>query len=351
MFIVDGHLDLAYDALINGRNLQQSLQKLRANEKGRHPAGIATMTLPALQEAGIGLVFATLFALPAERPTSESGYHTQAQARQMAMSQLDYYQRLADEDETIQLVYTQSDLADVVDSLVEGERPLLGIVPLLKGADPIREAEELERWIERGVRIVGLAWDDTAYASGFLRGSRFGLTKAGHQLLEMMADFNLIADLSHLSEEASLEVLDNYPGAIIASHSNVRALVPGSKRHLSDTQIQLLGERGGVIGISPYNPLLRRGHRHGDPRELLTIDDVVAHIDHVCQVLGDAAHIGLGTGLGGSFGMADLPIGIDSVSDLKAIGTGLKVRGYGEGEVTAVLGKNWLHLLRDTLPG
>lgn len=349
MIIIDGHLDLAYDALVNGRNLQQPLQQLRDQEKGRHPAGIATLTLPALKEAGVGVVFGTIFALPAARHTSETGYHNQTQAHQLGMAQLDYYHRLADEDETIRLIKTQAELTAVVQSLAEGERPLLGIVPLLKGADPIRQPEELERWVERGLRIVGLAWDDTAYASGFQRGSRFGLTKAGHQLLEIMADFGLAVDISGLGEKASLEILDSYPGAIIASHSNARALAPDD-RHLSDTHIALLGERGAVIGVSPYNPFLRRGHRHGEPKQLVTLDDFVAHIDHICQVLGDALHVGLGTGLDGRFGAADIPLELDSVMDLEKIKVALQQRGYGEAAVTAVLGQNWQRFLQRILP-
>ncbi len=348
MFIVDSHLDLAYDAVVNGRNLQQPLPALRRREKGRHPAGVATITLPALKDAGAGIVFGTLFAQPALRHTAEIGYHTPAQAHQMGMAQLDYYHRLADEDETIRLVRTPAELTAVTDSFA-GERPYLGIVPLLKGADPIRQPEELELWAGRGVCIVALAWDDTAYASGFQRGSRFGLTQAGHQLLEIMADFNLAADLSGLSEKAALEILDRYPGPLLASHSSARALVP-DERQLSDTQIALLGERDGVIGVPLYNPLLRRGHRHGEHKELVTLDHLVAHIDHICQVLGNAAHVGLGSGLGGRFGAADTPTGINSVTDLSAIGTALKQRGYGEGEVTAVLGQNWLRLLPRCLP-
>ena len=341
--IVDGHLELAFDAVINGRNLHQPLQSLRSREKGRHPAGVATLTLPALQEAGVTLVFGTIFAQPALRHTAEIGYHNPAQAHQMAMTQLDYYHRLADEDETIRLVRTPAELTAVTESLA-GERPYLGIVPLLKGADPIRQPEELELWAERGVRLVALAWDDTAYASGFQRGSRFGLTKAGHQLLEIMADFGVAADLSGLSEKAALELLDRYPGPLLASHSSVRALVP-DERHLSDKQIALLGERDGVMGVPLYNPLLRRGQRHGDHKELVTLDHVVAHIDHICQVLGDAAHVALGSGLGGRFGAADTPTGIHAVTDLSAIGSALKERGYGAGEITAVLGQNWLRLL------
>ncbi|MBK8903254.1 MAG: membrane dipeptidase [Anaerolineaceae bacterium] len=348
MFIIDGHLDLAYNALVNGRNLQQPLQTLRRREKGRHPAGVATLTLPALQEAGVGIVFGTIFAQPALRHSSETGYHNQTQAHQMGMAQLDYYHRLADEDETIRLVRSAAELTAVSESFA-GERPVLGIVPLLKGADPIRQPEELELWVERGVRIIALAWDDTAYASGFQRGSRFGLTKAGHQLLEIMADLGLMVDLSGLSEKASLEILDRYPGPLLASHSSVRAMVP-DERHLSDTQIALLGERDGVIGVPLYNPLLRRGHRHGEHKELVTLDHLVAHIDHICQVLGDATHVGIGSGLDGRFGAADTPTGINSVADLSALGTALRQRGYGEGEVAAVLGQNWQHLLQRSLP-
>ena len=65
--------------------------------------------------------------------------------------------------------------------------PLLGIVPLMEGADPIREPQELELWFEKGLRVIGLAWDDTRYAAGAWRGSRHGLTNEGRALLEVMA--------------------------------------------------------------------------------------------------------------------------------------------------------------------
>ena len=353
MFIIDGHLDLAYNALVNGRNLQQPLQQLRDQEKGRHPAGIPLVTLPTLKEAGVGIVFGTIFTSPANRRDLATApqflYHDQAQAHKLGMAQLDYYHRLVDEDETLRLVGTQADLADVVHSYQEGKRPLLGIVPLMKGADPIREPEELELWFERGLRIIAPAWDDTHYAASTLRGSRFGLTKSGHHLLEIMADFSMIADLSHLSEQASLAVLDSYSGAIIASQSNVRALVPVD-HHLSNTQIELIGERNGVIGVSLFNLSLRRGHRRGEPKQLVTVDHIVTHIDHICQMLGNAAHVGLGTGLDGRFGAADVPMGIDTVTDLKAIAEALQERGYCAGDVTAVMSQNWQRLLQRNLP-
>ncbi len=106
--MIDGHLELAYDAVVNGRSHHQSLTDLRTHEKRRHPAGVATLTLPALAEAGLGLAFGTIFAPSAAKRSAEFGYHTPAQAEQMAQAQLDYYHRLADDQETIRLVLKQA---------------------------------------------------------------------------------------------------------------------------------------------------------------------------------------------------------------------------------------------------
>jgi membrane dipeptidase len=59
--------------------------------------------------------------------------------------------------------------------------------------------EELEMWYERGLRVIGPAWDDTRYASGAWRNGRFGLTKAGHHLLEVMGELGFILDLTHMT--------------------------------------------------------------------------------------------------------------------------------------------------------
>jgi len=152
-----------------------------------------------------------------------------------------------------------------------------------------------------------------------------------------------------MSEKASLEALDSYPGVVIASHSNARTLVPG-ERQLSDTQIRLIGERQGVIGVVLSNSFLRAGHRKGEHKELVTLDQVAAHIDHICQLTSSAAHVGVGSDLDGGFGAADIPAELDSVADLSKIGEKLTERGYTTIDVENILGGNWLHLLRRTLP-
>jgi membrane dipeptidase len=189
-----------------------------------------------------------------------------------------------------------------------------------------------------------LAWDDTRYATGAWSRSDEGLTAAGCQLLEVMADLGFILDLTHMSEKSTIQAMERYEGPVVATHSNCRALVPG-QRQLSDTQIRLLGERDGVMGTVLYNAFLQKGWRKGERKSAVTLDQVAAHIDHVCQLLGDARHVGIGTDLDGGFGAEHIPAELDSIADLPKIGEKLKERGYAAEDVANVMGGNWLRVL------
>ena len=356
MFIVDAHLDLAYNALRYGRDLRLEVAAAREREKDvrDHPHGTITTTIPELLKSEIGLIFGTLFVLPARsnRRGNRTGpanarlvYEDADQAYRAAGEQIDYYRRLADELEPVRLVEDGDSLEEVLESHEEGESPLLGIVLLMEGADPIRAPEEVEEWYERGVRIIGPAWDDTAYAHGAWRGGG-GFTKEGFALMEVMADLGMILDVTHLSEEATLEAIDVYGGVLIASHSNARALVPGG-RQLSDEQIRRLAERDGVAGVVMNNHFLKAGYRKGDPKESVTLDDVAAHIDHVCQLLGSADHAGIGSDMDGGFGRDDVPAEIESIADLRKIGDVLQEKyAYGAGDVAKIMGETWVERLR-----
>jgi membrane dipeptidase len=164
-----------------------------------------------------------------------------------------------------------------------------------------------------------------------------------------MADLSIGLDLSHMAEEAALEALDRFEGVLLASHSNPQGLVPGD-RQLSDAVIEGLAERDGVIGIVLYNGFLRRDWRKGERKERVTLDDVVRAIDYVCQRVGDAQHVALGSDFDGGFGSESVPAGIDTVADLQKIGAALTEHGYEQHHVEAVMSDNWLRLLRRVLP-
>lgn len=354
MFIVDAHQDIAYNYFFLGRDYQLSAFRKRELERETtHTGGIAMLGLPDNLLGRVAITFATLFAPPAANNTLSTGdyaYRTPQEAYKYASQQFDYYHRLADENEKIHLILTKKDLDDVLETWGEGKDIAdhrQGLVILMEGADPIFEPQQFEEWYERGVRIVGPAWAGTRYSGG--TGVPGPLTTLGHELLEVMASFNAILDLSHMAEEAYLEAVDQYEGVIIASHSNPRKFRT-SDRHLSDVMIQRLAERDGVMGILVYNAFLSNQWRKGNPKSDLPFSIVLDAIDYVCQLTGSSAHVGIGSDFDGGFGAEATPEGFDTVSDLWAIGTGLRRRGYGENDIQAILGGNMVRKLRQGLP-
>lgn len=351
MRIVDAHEDISWNALALGRDVRRSARETRRLEQGSdipRRSGLCMVGLPEWLDGGVAVVFGTIFVAPARRGHPEPcSYTTAEEAHTSALAQLDFYRRLADDVEQVALIGARADL-DAVLASWEGERPQVGIVLLMEGADPMREPAEAEFWYERGVRLVGLSWRaGSRYAGGDAAPGR--LTDEGCELLEVMADLGLILDVSHLAEESFFEAVERFGGRVVASHANPRARVPGP-RHLSDEMIRRLAERDGVVGIVLYNRFLKPGWSPGDPKDVVTVADVAAAVDHVCQVVGDAAHVGLGSDFDGGFGAASTPAEIDTVADLARVGPALGELGYGEDDVYAILGGNWLRLLQETLP-
>jgi membrane dipeptidase len=345
--VVDAHEDIAWNVLALGRDVRRSALETRELEQGGNIAernGICMVGLPEWLEGKVAAVFGTIYVSPARRGrmSGPQVYANAEEAHAFGQEQLDFYHRLAEQEERIALVGSLDALDEVLESW-EGASPRVGIVPLMEGADPIREPAEAELWFERGVRLVGLSWKaGTRYAGG--DAAPGPLTDLGRELLEVMADLGMILDVSHLAE-SFYEAVDRFEGQVVATHANPRALVP-TLRQLSDEMIRRLVERGGVIGIVPANAFLRPDWRTTPA----TLDDVVAAIDHVCQVVGDAEHVGVGSDFDGGFGADDTPVALDTVADLGHIGLALGEAGYDEAHIEAVLGGNWLRVLRRTLP-
>jgi len=360
MIVVDGHEDIAWNMLTFGRDYLRSVEETRKLEIGSPTIDQNGHTLLGWDEwirGRVGIIFTSLFAAPMRRrkgPWETLCYTDEVQAGHLYREQLDLYQRLVEEhNEKFLLVGTRSHLKQVLDSWDSQEpiSPKIGLVISMEGGDAIRAPSELYEWYERGVRIIGLSWTRTRFAGGTYEPGP--LTDDGRQILEAMADFGFIFDLSHMTEDAALEALDRYPGVVIASHSNVKTLLLESdipERHLSDVVIDRIVEREGVIGIVPYNCFLLGHWRPGDPREWVTLDHIVAHIDYICQRVGDASHVAIGSDFDGGFGLDKIPIGLDSVADLGLIGEALKIRGYDQENVEATMGKNWLTALHRGLP-
>jgi membrane dipeptidase len=359
MYIVDSHQDLAWNMLTFGRDYTRPVEKTRQIEAGSQTPlrnGDTLLGWPEYQRGKVAVIFATLFAAPVRHKLGEWDtltYDDSLQAHRSYTAQLDAYHRLVDEyPDHFQLVQSLQDLDTV---LAGWEMPAesqkrVGLAILMEGAEGVREPADLEEWWQRGVRLIGPAWAGTRYCGGTREPGP--LTSEGIALLEGMAEFDLILDLSHMDEQAALQALDIYPASIVATHSNPQALLRDAdiNRFLSDRVIQGLVERDGVIGIPPYNKFLRWDWNPDQGRGAISLDLVVDHIDYICQLAGNAEHVGIGTDFDGGFGLQSVPAEIDTIADLQKLIPLLQKRGYTDNDTAAIMGENWLARLKESLP-
>jgi len=140
---------------------------------------------------------------------------------------------------------------------------------------------------------------------------------------------------------------------VVASHANCKALLKDfpSQRHFTDQAIQRLVERGGVMGVVLFNTFLSMQWKTSNRREDVTLDNVVAHIDHICQIAGDARHVAIGTDFDGGYGWPAVPLEIDTIADIQKLAPKLAQRGYNDADIAAIFGNNWQHMLEGSLPG
>jgi membrane dipeptidase len=368
MLLVDSHEDLAYNIVCFGRDYTRSAAETRASELGSDAPthnGNTLLGWPDYQRGQVAVVFGTLFAAPKRKqadPWDTQSYADFEQAHAIYSTQLDAYHRLTDEHpDQFHLIRARGDLQAVLKRWNDSPSPILGdgagdrgfpvgIVPLMEGAEGVRHPSELEEWWARGVRMIGPAWTGTRYCGG--TGQPGPLTSDGYALLEAMGSLGFGLDISHMDAKAALQALDVYAGTVIASHANAAALLKGldTNRHLPDDVIRGLLERDGVIGVIPYNRFLLPGWKRGDRRELVTLQHVVAHIDYICQMAGDARHVGIGTDFDGGFGVECAPAEIDTIGDMPKLAALLVEKGYDEGDISAIFGGNWLAKLEQILP-
>jgi len=163
-----------------------------------------------------------------------------------------------------------------------------------------------------------------------------------------MEELNVILDVTHLCDISFWEALNHFQGPLWASHSNCRALV-NHNRQFNDDQIKMIIERGGVIGM-PLDawmmvPDWQRGVSTPDAMGV-SLNTMIDHLDHICQLAGNADHVGIGTDLDGGFGKEQCPRDIETIADLQKLNALLANRGYSASDLEKILSGNFLEFLR-----
>ena len=353
-FIFDAHLDLSMNALEWNRNFRLPLHSIRKSEQGmsdKPDRGKGTVCLPELRHGNIGLCVATLIARYVKSENPLPGWNSPEQAWAQTQGQLAWYKEMESQKELIQIQTVQNLNEHIQAWQTNSSKTSLGYILSLEGADSIISMEHLEVMHEKGLRAIGPAhYGPGTYAFG--TDSFGGIGKNGKKLLKKIQELNLILDATHLCDQSFWETMDAYEGPIWASHSNCRKWVP-NERQFEDNQIKALLDRGAVIGMAfdawMMLPNWQRGITQPN-KSGLVIETIVDHIDHICQLAGNAEHVMIGSDLDGGFGKEQCPSDLDTIADLQKLDTILSNRGYSEQDIQNVLSQNGISFLLEYLP-
>jgi membrane dipeptidase len=352
MFTIDAHLDLSMNALEWNRDLRKPVPEINRIEKGltdKPDRGNAVVSLPELRKGNIGLVVATQIARYVKEGNPLPGWHSPEQAWAQTQGQLAWYKAMEDAGEMTQITDLESlekHLQLWLHELPWSTKPI-GYILSLEGADSIVNIGYLEKAYESGLRALGPAhYGPGRYANG--TDATGGLEKNGRELLKEMERLNIILDATHLCDDSFWEALDHFNGHVWASHNNCRALV-NHNRQFSDEQIKVLIERGAVIGgaLDAWMMVPNWVRGKSNPKEMgCNLDKMIDHMDHICQISGNANHIGIGSDLDGAFGKEQCPYDVESIADLQTLPGLLAKRGYSTTDIEKIIFGNWLGFLR-----
>ena len=225
-----------------------------------------------------------------------------------------------------------------VDSPLEAEEGKVKILLSVEGGEIFEgSTARVEEFHARGVRMAALTWNnENEIASPAKGGSRDGIKPQGWTILKKMAELRMAADTSHLNEAGFWDLIDRHSQPPMASHSCASKLCPHF-RNLTDDQIRAMVARGGWIGVNFYPRFLCEDGHAG-------VEDIVNHIDHMCQ-LGAAKHVGFGSDFDG----IEHGPGMRDCSDVPLLEPALRRAGFCESEIEAIFFGNAKRFFNENL--
>ncbi len=349
--IIDAHLDLSMNAMEWNRDLRNSVFEIRESEKNLHDKpdrAKGTVAFPELRKGNIGLVVATQIARYVAPGNPLPGWRSPQQAWAQTQAQLAWYKEMEACGE-IKMITNADELNEHVDEWMNNNsgKKAIGYILSLEGADSIISIDYLQRAYNYGLRAIGPAhYGPGRYANG--TNSTGNLNEDGKALLKEMERLNIILDATHLCNDAFWDAMNLFHGNIWASHNMCRKFV-NHNRQYSDEQIKVLIDRDAVIGAAFDAWMLVPNWQHGTstPKEMnCDLNKVIDNIDHICQLAGNALHVGIGSDLDGAFGKEQCPHDLETIEDLNKIPSMLLQRGYSNQDVENIMHGNWLRFLR-----
>jgi membrane dipeptidase len=354
--LIDGHNDIAERMRGQKPRYDFDTFDLRQHRPGFHT------DIPRLRAGGLGGAFWSVYV-----PGTLQG----ESAVTATLEQIDAVQEMLHRyPDTFEAARTAAD----VERVVKAGR-IASMMGMEGGHSIDRSLGALRAFSRMGVGYmtlthnVTLPWADAAMDVA----RNGGLSKFGEEVVREMNRLGMLVDLSHTSPDTMRDALRVTEAPVIFSHSSARAIcdVP---RNVPDDVLAEVKKNGGVVMVTfvPGFIAPEAGPRHvkrqaesdrlkalpqstpaavtaameawdkANPAPKATLSQVADHIDHIRKVAG-IDHIGIGADYDG---MDSQPEGLDDVSRYPALFAELLRRGYSDGDVQKIAGRNVLRVMR-----
>ena len=351
--IVDGHVDLPYRMRVHNFRIEREY----LDPAGSNPD--ADFDFPRAQAGGLDAPFMSIY-IP-------SSYQEIAgRSKQVADSLIDMVAGIANQyEEQVTLARTPE---DVRAAFIAGKIAL----PMgMENGSPIEDSlAYVQHFYDRGIRYITLthAKDNKICDSSYDTTATWGgLSPFGEEVVQEMNRLGIMVDISHVSDSAFWDVMALTQVPMIASHSSCRYFTPGFERNMSDSMIQALAAKDGVMMVNfgstfidstsratsagmrdAYTDYLESNeladgdsirdiffaqYREENPDFYSDVQRVADHIDHVVELVG-VEHVGFGSdfdGVGDS-----LPRDLKDVSQYPNLILELLRRGYTEADIEQI---------------
>jgi membrane dipeptidase len=337
----------------------------------RHDARDGSMDLPRIREGGLDVQFWSIYMGKRETPGA---------ALREALERIDAVHEMAARypDDVV----VAGSVREIRDAVARGKFvSLMGI----EGGHIIEESlPALRNFYRLGVRYMTLThsfhttWADSSGTRDIPDPVHDGLTEFGEQVVVEMNRIGMLVDVSHVSDKTFFDALEVTRAPVIASHSSARAIADHT-RNMSNDMLRALAQNGGVVMINFYPAYIdeKAGEEtrvyfeehakrfesivaaaDGDARKrraLMTqhfaqypvpqtsLDTLLDHFDLAIEVAGPD-HVGIGADWDG---VASMPVGMEEISELPSLTSGLLSRGHSSETVRKVLGENLLRVLEE----
>ena len=163
----------------------------------------------------------------------------------------------------------------------------IGIVIGQQNSAHFRSLADVDQFYQLGQRVSQLTYVHNQLGGGSIDVHDHGLSQYGIEIVDRMNALGMAVDISHCGDRTTLDTVDASRKPVLVTHSNCRALVPGSARCKTDEAIQRVAAKGGVIGVTMVRYFVSSSGS-------ATIENVLDHIDHVARLAG-IEHVGIGS--------------------------------------------------------